>query len=93
MQYKLLSQQYINYLIIHKNEQKTTNNYNFASDNFSCRNCILSKIQTTTGKKIKGAGIGQEPIRQGQQKLNAVGFIIVPTHLSDLIKQPGHLTG
>ena len=49
------------------------------------------KYKPLLAKKIKGAGIGQVPIRQGQQKLNAVGFIIVPTHLSDLIKQSGTL--
>jgi membrane fusion protein (multidrug efflux system) len=41
--------------------------------------------------KIKGKGIAQEPLRQGQQKLNAVGFVIMPTHLSELIRQSGTL--
>jgi membrane fusion protein, multidrug efflux system len=42
-------------------------------------------------KKIRGKGIAQEPIRQVQQKLNASGFLVVPTHLSDLIIQSGTL--
>jgi membrane fusion protein, multidrug efflux system len=42
-------------------------------------------------KKIKGKGISGEPLRQAQQKLNAVGFVIMPTHLSELIRQSGTL--
>ena len=42
-------------------------------------------------KKIKGKGITQEPLRQGQQKLNAAGFVIIPTHLSELINSTGTL--
>jgi membrane fusion protein (multidrug efflux system) len=41
--------------------------------------------------KIKGKGITQEPLRQSQPKLNAVGYVIVPTHLSELINQTGTL--
>ncbi|MEI6048922.1 MAG: efflux RND transporter periplasmic adaptor subunit [Bacteroidota bacterium] len=42
-------------------------------------------------KKMKGKGIVQEPLRQGQQKLNAVGYIIVPTKMSELINSTGTL--
>jgi membrane fusion protein, multidrug efflux system len=42
-------------------------------------------------KRIKGKGINPELIRQGQQKLNAVGFVILPMHLSELIRQSGTL--
>lgn len=42
-------------------------------------------------KKIKGKGIVQEPIRQGQQKLNAAGFVVVPAHMSELINSTGTL--
>lgn len=33
----------------------------------------------------------QSPIRQGQQKLNASGYIIVPTHMSELVNATGTL--
>jgi len=49
------------------------------------------KYKPLLATKIKGKGITQEPIRQGQQKLNAVGFIIIPTHLSELINSTGTL--
>jgi membrane fusion protein (multidrug efflux system) len=49
------------------------------------------KYKPLLAKKIKGPGITQQPLRQGQQKLNAAGFLIVPTHLSDLIIQIGTL--
>ena len=42
-------------------------------------------------KKMKGKGIVQEPLRQGQLKLNAVGYIIVPTKMSELINSTGTL--
>jgi membrane fusion protein, multidrug efflux system len=42
-------------------------------------------------KRIKGKGINPELIRQGQQRLNAVGFVILPIHLSELIRQSGTL--
>lgn len=41
--------------------------------------------------KMKGQNNAQAPIRQGQQKLNAVGYIIVPTHMSELINSIGTL--
>jgi membrane fusion protein (multidrug efflux system) len=49
------------------------------------------KYKPFLSKKIKGKGITQEPIRQGQQKLNAIGFLINPTHLSELINSTGTL--
>lgn len=49
------------------------------------------KYKSLLVRKIKGNGIVQEPIRQGQQKLNAAGFVIIPTHLSELINSTGTL--
>jgi membrane fusion protein (multidrug efflux system) len=49
------------------------------------------KYKPLLAKKIRGKGIEQEPIRQGQQKLNAVGFVVVPTHMSELINSTGTL--
>lgn len=42
-------------------------------------------------KKMKGEGNEKELLRQGQQKLNADGYLIVPTHLSELINSTGTL--
>ncbi|TAL58646.1 MAG: efflux RND transporter periplasmic adaptor subunit [Bacteroidetes bacterium] len=42
-------------------------------------------------KKIKGKGIAQQPLRQDQQKLNAMGYLIVPTYISELINSTGTL--
>src|SRR5665647_2148920 len=44
---------------------------------------IVSKLAKTNNK---GA-----PIRQAQQKLNAAGYLIVPTQLSELITSTGSL--
>jgi membrane fusion protein (multidrug efflux system) len=49
------------------------------------------KYKSFLATKIKGKGITGEPIRQVQQKLNAVGYIIVPTNMSELIIQTGTL--
>jgi membrane fusion protein (multidrug efflux system) len=49
------------------------------------------KYKPILTKKIKGEGIAGAPLRQVQQKLNAVGFVVVPRHLSDIIKQSGTL--
>jgi membrane fusion protein, multidrug efflux system len=49
------------------------------------------KYKPLLATKIKGKGITQEPLRQAQQKLNAVGYVIVPTNLSELIDQVGTL--
>jgi len=42
-------------------------------------------------RKIKGEKGAQAPIRQQQQKLNVVGYLIVPTNMSELINQTGTL--
>jgi membrane fusion protein, multidrug efflux system len=52
---------------------------------------LYPKYKPLLVKKIKGKGIVQEPIIQGQQKLNAAGFVIIPTHLSELINSTGTL--
>ncbi len=49
------------------------------------------KYKPLLANKIKGKGILQEPIIQGQQKLNAAGFVVIPTHLSELINSTGTL--
>ena len=49
------------------------------------------KYKPFLSTKIKGSGIAQEPLRQSQQKLNAVGFLINPTHMSELINSTGTL--
>jgi membrane fusion protein (multidrug efflux system) len=49
------------------------------------------KYKSLLTKNIKGKGINQAPIRQAQQKLNAIGFVIGPTDMSDLINQTGTL--
>lgn len=40
---------------------------------------------------VPGAGQGAGPVRQQQQKLNAVGYVIVPTQMSELINSTGTL--
>lgn len=52
---------------------------------------LYPKYKSFLASKIKGKGITGEPIRQAQQKLNAVGYIIVPTNMSELIDQTGTL--
>jgi membrane fusion protein (multidrug efflux system) len=42
-------------------------------------------------QKFSKQGINPEMMRQQQQKLNAVGYIIVPSYLSELINQTGTL--
>ena len=49
------------------------------------------KYKPLLAKKINGEGIAGAPLRESQQKLNAVGYIIIPTHLSELINQSGTL--
>jgi membrane fusion protein (multidrug efflux system) len=49
------------------------------------------KYKPLLAKRIKGKGITQEPLRQSQPKLNAAGFIIVPTKMSELINSTGTL--
>ncbi len=38
-------------------------------------------------KGIKGPGNTQAPLRQQQMKLNAVGYVIVPQNMSQMINQ------
>jgi membrane fusion protein, multidrug efflux system len=49
------------------------------------------KYKPLLAKKIKGQTIQQAPIREAQQKLNAAGFTIAPTHLSELVNSTGTL--
>jgi membrane fusion protein, multidrug efflux system len=49
------------------------------------------KYKPLLAKKIKGQSNVQAPIRQGQQKLNAAGYIIVPTHMSEFVNSTGTL--
>jgi membrane fusion protein, multidrug efflux system len=42
-------------------------------------------------KKLKRQNNAQEPLRQAQQKLNAIGYIIVPTRMSELRNSTGTL--
>src|SRR5450759_5185950 len=49
------------------------------------------KYKPFLANKIKGDGIAGAPLRQTQQKLNVVGYVIIPTHLSELINQSGTL--
>jgi membrane fusion protein, multidrug efflux system len=42
-------------------------------------------------KSIKGSRNTPGFVRQGQQRLNAVGYLITPTHMSEIIKQNGTL--
>jgi membrane fusion protein (multidrug efflux system) len=52
---------------------------------------LYPKYKPFLAKKIKGEGITGAPLRQAQQKLNAIGYVIIPTRLSDLINQSGTL--
>jgi membrane fusion protein (multidrug efflux system) len=49
------------------------------------------KYKPLLAKKIGGKGINAQPLRQAQPKLNAAGFIIVPTHMSETINSNGTL--
>jgi membrane fusion protein, multidrug efflux system len=49
------------------------------------------KYKPLLAKKIKGESILKAPIRQVQQKLNAVGYMIVPAKMSELINSNGTL--
>lgn len=49
------------------------------------------KYKPLLAKRIKGKGMVLDPLRQGPQKLNATGFIINPTHMSELINSNGTL--
>lgn len=52
---------------------------------------LYPKYKPLLAKKIKGEGIEGAPLRQAQQKLNAIGYVINPTHLSELINSTGTL--
>jgi len=52
---------------------------------------LYPKYKSYLATKIKGKGIAGEPIRQAQQKLNAIGYVINPTHMSELINSTGTL--
>lgn len=49
------------------------------------------KYKPLLAKKMKGTGIGQAPIRQGQQQLNAEGYLITPKNLSEYVRSNGTL--
>jgi membrane fusion protein, multidrug efflux system len=52
---------------------------------------LYPKIKPLITKAFRGKGIAADPLRQGQLKLNAVGYVIVPTHLSVLVNSNGTL--
>jgi membrane fusion protein (multidrug efflux system) len=52
---------------------------------------LYPKYKSFLATKIKGKGIAAEPIRQDQQKLNAAGFVIMPTNLSEFVNSSGTL--
>jgi membrane fusion protein (multidrug efflux system) len=49
------------------------------------------KYKPLLAKLIRRQGNIQEPIRQDQQKLNAVGYMVIPTNMSELINSTGTL--
>lgn len=49
------------------------------------------KYKPLLAKKMKATGIQQEPLRQGQQRLNAAGYLITPTSLSEFVNSSGTL--
>jgi membrane fusion protein (multidrug efflux system) len=49
------------------------------------------KYKPLLAKKIKGEGITGAPLRPAQQRLNATGYVIAPTKLSDPINSTGTL--
>jgi membrane fusion protein, multidrug efflux system len=52
---------------------------------------LYPKYKPFLVKKMKRQNNFQEPIRQTQPKLNAVGYLIVSTHMSELINSTGTL--
>ncbi len=52
---------------------------------------LYPKYKPFLAKKIQGEGIGGAPLRQAQQKLNAIGFVIKAKHLSELVNSTGTL--
>lgn len=49
------------------------------------------KYKPFLAKKMKGPNLVQEPLRQTQQRLNAVGYKISPLQMSELIRSSGTL--
>jgi membrane fusion protein (multidrug efflux system) len=49
------------------------------------------KYKPLLASKIKKQGTAQAPIRQGQQKLNAIGYLILPAQMSELVRSTGTL--
>lgn len=49
------------------------------------------KYKPIIAKKMKGQSIAGAPLRQDQQKLNAAGYLIVSTNMSDLVNSSGTL--
>jgi len=49
------------------------------------------KYKPFLASKMKGENQGPGPGRQQQQKLNVVGYLIVPTYMSEIINQTGTL--
>lgn len=49
------------------------------------------KYKPLLTKELKGPGNSPAPLRQQQQKLNAVGYVIVPQNMSQMINQNGTL--
>lgn len=54
---------------------------------------LYPKYKPLLAKRIKGQDGAQAPIRQEQQKLNAEGYLIVPTSMSEVINSGGTLKG
>jgi membrane fusion protein (multidrug efflux system) len=52
---------------------------------------LYPKYKPFLAKKIKRQSNFTEPIRQGQQKLNVVGYIISPSNMSEMINSTGTL--
>jgi membrane fusion protein (multidrug efflux system) len=52
---------------------------------------LYPKVKPMLLRGAKGKGTAQGSLRQGQQKLNAVGFLVVPTQMSELVHSNGTL--
>lgn len=52
---------------------------------------LYPKIKPFIVKTFHKKGIVADPLRQGQQKLNASGYVIEPTHLSEMVNSNGTL--
>jgi membrane fusion protein (multidrug efflux system) len=58
---------------------------------FICGVVFYPKYKPLLVSKLKKQSISQAPIRQGQQKLNALGYLVLPTQMSELINSTGTL--